>query len=107
MTATANDFRRELGGLFRAAGELGFTGVEVEVGNLHRRIGGYPEQNYRMPVSCEVMRKAMNSGDSVTSEPKKQRRRFPQNILLAASTIAHVISEHNKALQRTPQSGAR
>ena len=70
MGSTASDFRKEIAALFRTATDLGFTAVEVKAGNLHRRVGGYPGQNHRMPVCCQVMRKAMKRGDSVTSEPK-------------------------------------
>lgn len=47
--------------------------MDVNAGELHRRVGGYPGSNHRMPVSCEVMRSAMGSdaGDIVLSQPPK------------------------------------
>jgi hypothetical protein len=71
MAASASDFRKELIDILRIAEKLGCSSIELKAGNLHRRVGGYPGQNHRMPVCCEVMRKAMKAHDSVVEEPKK------------------------------------
>jgi len=45
--------------------------VDVVSGELHGLVGGYPGKNHRMPVCCDVMRKAMQPGDSVRTSPLK------------------------------------
>ena len=54
-----------------AGEELGFSAVELTAGNLHRRVGGYPGNDHRMPVCCEVMRKAMGTNDEILSAPPR------------------------------------
>ena len=45
--------------------------VVVNAGDLHRRAGGYPGANHRMPVCFEVMRRLMASGDEIRQEPPR------------------------------------
>lgn len=66
---TADDFRRELQVMFAEGDRSGASSVTVRAGDLHRRVGGYPGRNHRMPVCCEVMRSAMGAGDRVIDEP--------------------------------------
>jgi hypothetical protein len=66
---TAEDFDQGLQQLFAEAERAGKTTVVVEAGDLHRRVGGYPGANHRMPVCCAAMRKARGSGDHVLAEP--------------------------------------
>lgn len=47
----------------------GLTFVEIESGDLHRRLGGYPGPGHRMPDCCQVMRRLMTGRDSVLKEP--------------------------------------
>ena len=84
-TPKAADFRQSLSKLLSSANEMGFVAVDVNAGNLHRRVGGYPGSDHRMPQCCEVMRQAMNSGDEVVDEPPSGqgarltiRYRFPR-----------------------------
>jgi len=69
MKPSAEDFRRALDELLKAGEELGLEAVEITAGHLHRRVGGYPDNNHRMPVCCSVMRQAVASGDVVVREP--------------------------------------
>jgi hypothetical protein len=69
MKLTTEEFRHALGTLLSTGEELGFTAVDINAGNLHRRVGGYPGENHRMPMCCEAMRQAVTSGDVVVSEP--------------------------------------
>ena len=71
MPPTAQDFQRELNNIFSSAMKQGKSYVDVKSGNLHRRIGGYPDPNHRMPVCCDVMRRNMRSGDQVLQAPPK------------------------------------
>jgi 5-methylcytosine-specific restriction protein A len=71
MTATpkAEDFRTALAEILTSASALGFVAVDVNAGNLHRRIGGYPGSDHRMPQCCDVMRGEMSPADEVVTEP--------------------------------------
>ena len=69
MPPVAQDFVDSLDQIFSKAVELGLVAIEVKSGNLHRRVGGYPGDDHRMPVCCGVMRKEMKGIDSVMCEP--------------------------------------
>jgi len=45
--------------------------VEVNSGELHRAVGGYPTPTPRMPMCCNVMRKEMIGGDEFVFQPPK------------------------------------
>lgn len=68
---TADEFRHVLFSVFYEAVKQNQPTVDVNAGDLHRRIGDYPGPNHRMPVCCEVMRAqlAPDAGDLVLSEP--------------------------------------
>lgn len=69
---TAEEFRELLFEVFQAAEEGHYASVVVNAGELHRKVGGYPNRNNnRMPVCCNVMRNAMRRGDVIVSEPPK------------------------------------
>jgi hypothetical protein len=70
-TNTADDFRAALFAMFSKAAEDHSNYLEVNAGQLHRRVGGYPGSDHRMPVCCEVMRAAMINGDIVMQQPPK------------------------------------
>jgi hypothetical protein len=63
------DFQRELDDIFEGSTRDDKTRIDVEAGDLHRRVGGYPGPNHRMPVCCSVMRRNMGLGDVVIAEP--------------------------------------
>lgn len=69
MTANSVDFRTELQSVLAKAEGLGFVSVELSSGNLHRRVGGYPSRDHRMPICCEVMYSEMNPNDTIISKP--------------------------------------
>jgi len=68
---TADDFRAELAKIFEEAESKGYSHVDVMSGDLHRRVGGYPGPDHRMPVCCSVMRRAMKPGDQILEEPPR------------------------------------
>lgn len=68
-TPLADDFRAELDAQLRRAKARGADWMEINSGELHRKVGGYPGPNHRMPLCCEVMRARMQNGDSVLLEP--------------------------------------
>jgi 5-methylcytosine-specific restriction protein A len=69
MAPTAWDFQNRLMAILNRARQSRQSYVDIESGNLHQEVGGYPDPNHRMPVCCEVMRKLMRPGDSVIKEP--------------------------------------
>ncbi|TVQ54401.1 MAG: HNH endonuclease [Rhodobacteraceae bacterium] len=68
---TANKFRAALDRRFQSASSQGEDRLILESRELHRKTGGYPGPNHRMPVCCEVMRSAMKSGDWIVQAPPK------------------------------------
>ncbi len=71
MVPTAEDFQRTLNEIFRTAQSQGKTYIDVKSGDLHRRIGGYPGNNHRMPVCCDVMKRNMKHVDELLQQPPK------------------------------------
>lgn len=66
---TADEFRSRLRSLLQAAVLEGKPYMEVQSGKLHRLLGGYPGSTHSMPVCCDVMRREMQPGDAIVSEP--------------------------------------
>ena len=65
------DFKAALLTEFNEAQRRGAGAVEVQSGELHRKVGGYPSTNHRMPVCCGVMRSEMHGDDEILSQPPK------------------------------------
>ena len=70
---TAEDFRVTLRTWTQEAEHASENTVEINSGQLHREIGGYPGQNHRMPMCCAVMRSEMSAGDAIPHEPPKKQ----------------------------------
>jgi voltage-gated potassium channel len=51
------------------AGRQGRDHHEINAGELHRMIGGYPGPSHRMPVCCAAMRQAMTGNDRIDFQP--------------------------------------
>jgi hypothetical protein len=68
---TANDFREALFQAMQEALHQGTDHLDIEAGELHRRVGGYPGPDHRMPNCCQVMRAEVvpEWGDSILYEP--------------------------------------
>lgn len=64
-------FQAELDHIFRTAQQQGLSEIKVKSGELHRQVGGYPSNNHRMPVCCQVMRENMRPGDQILAAPPK------------------------------------
>jgi len=67
---STEEFRTALCEVLTKADEFGFVAVEVNSGNLHRRVGCYPGQDHRMPICCDVMYAEMKTDDSIISQPE-------------------------------------
>jgi hypothetical protein len=66
---TSLDFQKALDDIFQKAQQKNLREVTVKSGYLHRQVGGYPSNNHRMPVCCQVLRAAMQVGDEILSTP--------------------------------------
>ena len=66
---TAADFEDALQEIFDRAVKEGKECVEVVSGELHRKLGGYPGSNHRMPDCCYVMKRMMRHGDKILYQP--------------------------------------
>lgn len=64
-----DEFEAELHARLRRATERGAESVEINSGELHRSLGGYPSPNHQMPTCCTVMNDACRSGDEVITSP--------------------------------------
>ncbi len=64
----ADDFRNELLAQFSRASRQGRTHIEINAGEMHRLLGGYPPKNgknHSMPSCCLVMRQELEKGEAV------------------------------------------
>jgi len=64
----AAEFRSELFAQLRAAELDGKATIDINAGELHRKVGDYPGPAHRMPNCCSVMRQELRAGDSIVSE---------------------------------------
>jgi 5-methylcytosine-specific restriction protein A len=68
--STVEDFVAELLAQIQRASQQGRPHVELNAGEIHRIVGGYPSSSHLMPTCCLAMRKIMHSGDEVVFEPQ-------------------------------------
>jgi hypothetical protein len=66
---TAADFRQTLKQIFVESQHKGVSFIDIRSGDLHRKVGGYPIRNHRMPVCCRVMCSLLEFEDKIISEP--------------------------------------
>jgi hypothetical protein len=71
---TAIDFEQEIYERLEGAGSSGAAYVDIQAGELHRSLGGYPSPNHRMPDCCQVMRRLMRAFDQLLREPPKGKQ---------------------------------
>jgi len=70
---TAQDFREKINHIFQAAKCNGQQYINVNSGDLHRQVGGYPGHNHRMPNCCSVMKQHMKPGDEILDGPPSRQ----------------------------------
>jgi 5-methylcytosine-specific restriction protein A len=73
MMPAKDDFRSELRTQLRAAELRSASSVDINSGELHRKLGGYPGSQHQMPQCCDAMYDEMQAGDAIVSAPKKGR----------------------------------
>lgn len=76
--------------LIKRAGQQGRSHVEVNAGELHRSLGGYPGQEHRMPACCSAMRSAMTPEDKIIYAPDSGNG--------ASLTIRYVLPRPDRAV---------
>ena len=70
--SVGDEFENELTAQIDRALRQGRPHIEVNAGELHRVVGGYPAGGaHRMPVCCSIMRGQMGGNDAVVYEPEK------------------------------------
>jgi 5-methylcytosine-specific restriction protein A len=68
---TSDDFRGALRSQLRAAELKGLPFIDVNAGELHRHLGGYPGKDHHMPTCCQVMEQERRALDSVVAAPPR------------------------------------
>jgi len=71
MSTNKEGFQLALKETLKVAENLGLVAVDVNSGNLHRRIGGYPGQDHRMATCSDAMHDEMKAGDEIVTQPEK------------------------------------
>lgn len=66
---TKAEFTSELRARLKRAGERGAEFIDINSGDLHRSLGGYPAANHQMPSCCDAMHKQHRAGDEVLTSP--------------------------------------
>lgn len=67
--------------MWQEAGNVPY--IDVCSGDLHRRVGDYPNPSrHRMPVCCEVMRRMMKAGDEERPHPKSPPSGAGANVII-------------------------
>ena len=68
---SVDEFRSELRSQFREAESRGLPQIEINSGQLHRNLGGYPGAKAQMPSCCQAMYHEQTVGDEIISQPPK------------------------------------
>jgi len=64
---SSDEFREELSAQLKRATEQRRPHIEVNAGELHRKVGGYPSEpgkQHSMPSCCNVMRDELRKGNA-------------------------------------------
>jgi 5-methylcytosine-specific restriction protein A len=69
---TKEEFLAEIRQQLRQAELRGATSLNLNAGELHRRLGGYPDGGkHQMPACCSAMYAEQKAGDRIVSAPPK------------------------------------
>ncbi len=71
--ATTETLRAELRLQLGRAKRRGAPSVEINSGELHRKVGGYPGPNHIMYSCCSVMYAEQKTSDKILTSPPKGR----------------------------------
>jgi 5-methylcytosine-specific restriction protein A len=70
FSGAARGFHEELKAQIARAQKRGADHVEINAGELHRTVGGYPGPHHRMPLCCEAMYNEQKLDDQILMSPK-------------------------------------
>ena len=70
---TRETLRAELRSQLSQAERRGVSYVDINSGELHRKVGDYPGPNQRMSSCCDLMYEEQRAGDKILSSPPKGR----------------------------------
>ena len=65
------DFTKAIESRLRDAARKGTRHIDINAGDLHRELGGYPGPNASMPSCCNAMYARQKPGDEVLARPPK------------------------------------
>lgn len=68
---TSEDFLAALRSEIREAETRKVPHIDINSGQLHRKLGGYPASNHQIPLCCKAMYNEKKDGDEVLSAPPK------------------------------------
>lgn len=68
---TLDEFRSAIRLRFCEAEARGLPQIEINSGQLHRKLGGYPGPKAQMPSCCQAMYHEQTVGDEIISQPPK------------------------------------
>ena len=68
-----DDFKAALRQHLADAERQGASSIDVNSGELHRAVGGYPSTRHSMPTCCTVMYGEQRADDLLISRPPKGR----------------------------------
>ena len=68
---STEDFRRALRSCFQEEELRGSTHIDINSGQLHRKLGGYPGSGHQMPSCCKAMYGEKRLGDEILCKPPK------------------------------------
>lgn len=68
---TKEQFRSEIRTQLRDAELSGIAFLEINSGQIHRKLGGYPGVNHQMRPCCEAMYDEKGAADTILSAPKR------------------------------------
>ena len=66
-----DDFVKEIMKMQQVAKDEGAAYIDIVSGDVHRKLGGYPGTNHRMPICCDAMYERMKPGDEIIEAPPK------------------------------------
>jgi len=89
---SVDEFRFAIRSQFREAEARGLPYIEINSGQLHRKLGGYPGPKAQMPSCCQAMCNERKAGDEIISRPPRGkgaaltiRYRLPRPAMTASS----------------------
>jgi 5-methylcytosine-specific restriction protein A len=72
LLPTKEQFREEVRSQLREAELRGAASIDLNSGEIHRKLGGYPGQNHQMQPCCSAMYDEQNEAtDKVLAKPEK------------------------------------